>query len=63
MRPTLVSVLTLLLAGCATAPRDRAAEARGDGRGDGQATKELYWILQNQQRAPAPLPTPTPLLP
>lgn len=58
MRPTLVSVFTLLLAGCASSPRDTAADARRDERGYGQATKEQYWILQNQQRARAPLPTP-----
>ena len=64
MRPTLVSLLTLLLPGCATAPRDLAAEARGYERGYRQATKKQYWIIQNQQRAPAVIPSPaTPLLP
>jgi starvation-inducible outer membrane lipoprotein len=58
MRPTLVSVFTLLLAGCVTSPRDTAAEARGYERGYRQATKEQYWIIQNQQRAPAALPSP-----
>ena len=63
MRPLLFSLFTLLLTGCATSPRDTAAEARGYERGYRQATKEQYWIIQNQQRAPAPLPAPAPLLP
>lgn len=54
MRPTLFSLLTLLLAGCATTKRDTEAEARGYERGYRQATKEQYWIIQNQQRSASP---------
>ena len=61
MRSTLFSLFTLLLAGCATAKRDTEAEARGYERGYRQATKEQYWIIQNQQRsAPPAVTTPTP---
>ena len=63
MRTTLFSLFTLLLAGCATSRRDTEAEARGYERGYRQATKEQYWIIQNQQRAAPPAllnPTPTP---
>jgi hypothetical protein len=63
MRAPLVSLFMLLLAGCATAKRDTEAEARGYERGYRQATKEQYWIIQNQQRAAAPLPATPPLLP
>jgi len=63
MRTTLFSVFTLLLAGCATAKRDTAAEARGYERGYRQATKEQYWIIQNQQRAAPPALTNPPPAP
>jgi len=52
--------LLLLIAGCATPKRDADAEARGYERGYGQAVKEQYWIIQNQQRAPLPPPAPNP---
>ena len=59
MRPFTLSLLTLLLAGCTTPKRDAEAEARGYERGYRQATKEQYWIIQNQQRAnPPALPNP-----
>ena len=62
MRTMLFSLLTFLLAGCATSRRDTEAEARGYERGYRQATKEQYWIIQNQQRAaPSTLPNPTPI--
>ncbi len=63
MRTTLFSLFTLLLAGCATSKRDTEAEARGYERGYRQATKEQYWIIQNQQRSAPPAvtnPTPAP---
>jgi hypothetical protein len=55
----LLSLLTLLLAGCATSQRQADAEARGYERGYRQAIKEQYWIIQNQQRGVPPA-TPTP---
>jgi hypothetical protein len=55
----LFSLLTLLLAGCATPQRQADAEARGYERGYRQAIKEQYWIIQNQQRGVPPA-TPTP---
>lgn len=59
MRPFTLSLLTFLLAGCTTPKRDAAAESRGYERGYRQATKEQYWIIQNQQRAvPPALPNP-----
>ena len=60
MRPCcLITVLCLMLTGCATtAQREVAAEARGYERGYRQAVKEQYWIIQNQQRRPAPAPNP-----
>ncbi len=59
MRPRcLILLLCLALAGCATpsrlTEREAAAEARGYERGYGQAVKEQYWLIQNQQRRPAP---------
>ncbi len=54
----LILLLCLALAGCATparlTEREAAAEARGYERGFGQAVKEQYWLIQNQQRRPAP---------
>lgn len=59
MRRLLLSFFTLLLAGCATSQREADAEVRGYERGYGQATKEQYWIIQNQQRGtPPPANTP-----
>ncbi len=59
MRPErLVLIILLMLAGCATPKRDAEAEARGYERGYGQAVKEQYWIIQNQQRAPQPAAAP-----
>jgi len=53
MRSVIV-VLILISAGCATtAQREAAAEARGYERGYRQAVKEQYRIIQNQQRRPA----------
>ena len=53
MRP-LLWCSAILLTGCATTSRPTAreteAEARGFERGYGQAVKEQYWIIQNQQR-------------
>jgi hypothetical protein len=46
--------LLLTLAGCASpVRRESTAEARGYEHGYGQAVKEQYWIIQNQQRRPA----------
>ena len=54
----LIVLLGLALAGCATpariSDREAPAEARGYERGYGQAVKEQYWLIQNQQRRPAP---------
>ena len=54
----LIVLLGLALPGCATpariSDREAAAEARGYERGYGQAVKEQYWLIQNQQRRPAP---------
>lgn len=62
----LTLLLCLALAGCATparlAERETAAEARGYERGYGQAVKEQYWLIQNQQRRPTPA-EPTPAIP
>jgi len=63
MRTALFSLLTLLLAGCATSKRDTEAEARGYERGYRQATKEQYWIIQNQQRSASPAPANPPPAP
>lgn len=63
MRSTLFSLFTLLLAGCATSKRDTEAEARGYERGYRQATKEQYWIIQNQQRSAPPAVTNPPSTP
>lgn len=61
MRPErLLLSLFLLLAGCATPKRDAEADARGYERGYGQAVKEQYWIIQNQQRGRAATATPNP---
>lgn len=49
-----VLLCLLALAGCATPRRDMDAEARGYERGYGQAVKEQYWIIQNQQAAVPP---------
>lgn len=59
MRPRgLILCLCAILAGCTTpSAREVAAEARGFERGYGQAVKEQYWMIQNQQRPPA---TPAP---
>ena len=46
----LVLAMIFVLAGCATADREAAAEARGFERGYWQAVKEQYWRIQNQQR-------------
>ncbi|MDB6093708.1 MAG: hypothetical protein JWM32_1270 [Verrucomicrobia bacterium] len=43
-------VLVLLLAGCASPRIEKSAEEKGYARGYGQAVKEQYWIIQNQQR-------------
>jgi hypothetical protein len=55
---TLIVLLCLAFAGCATparlSDRETAAEARGYERGYRQAVKEQYWLIQNQQRRPAP---------
>ena len=55
----LIPLVYLGLAGCATparqSDRETAAEARGYERGYGQAVKEQYWLIQNQQRRPAPV--------
>ena len=57
----LILVVPFVLVGCATsAQRESAAEARGYERGYGQAVKEQYWIIQNQQRAAAQPPAPAP---
>ncbi len=63
MRTALFSLFMFLLAGCTTSKRDTEAEARGYERGYRQATKEQYWIIQNQQRAAPPAltnPSPAP---
>ena len=61
MRPRrLILALSLLLGGCISPSREAAAEARGFERGYGQAVKEQYWHLQNQQRQPSQSPAPTP---
>ena len=53
---TLIVLLCLAFAGCATparlSDRETAAEARGYERGYRQAVKEQYWLIQNQQRRP-----------
>jgi hypothetical protein len=53
-------LLLVLLAGCASPVREPAAGTRGYERGYGQAVKEQYWIIQNQQRTAAAPPPPTP---
>jgi len=63
MRTALFSLFMLLLAGCATSKRDTEAEARGYERGYRQATKEQYWIIQNQQRSAPPAPANPPPAP
>jgi uncharacterized protein YceK len=57
MRRLLLSLLALFFAGCATSRREADAEARGYERGYRQATKEQYWIIQNQQRGAPPATT------
>ena len=61
---TLIVLLCLAFAGCATparlSDRETAAEARGYERGYRQAVKEQYWLIQNQQRRPAPTEPTTP---
>lgn len=56
MRP-LLWCSAIFLTGCATTSRptsrETEAEARGFERGYGQAVKEQYWIIQNQQRQAA----------
>lgn len=59
----LIAILCLLLGGCVSASRETAAEARGFERGYGQAMKEQYWRLQDQQRQPAANPTTNPVKP
>ena len=55
----LLLILLLVLTGCASRPaKESEAERRAYERGYGQAVKEQYWILQNQQRAMTPAPTP-----
>ena len=54
MRLKVIFALMLLLTGCATARREKEAEARGYERGYAEAVKEQYWIIQRQQRTPAP---------
>lgn len=46
-----------------SASRETAAEARGFERGYGQAMKEQYWHLQDQQRRPTANPTTNPVKP
>lgn len=60
MRPSLILLLLLLLAGCTAPRREPDAEARAYERGYRQAVKEQYWIIQNQQRSPAIPATPNP---
>lgn len=58
MRPSLITLALLLLAGCASPRRETEAEARAYERGYRQAVKEQYWIIQHQQRAAAPAANP-----
>ena len=61
MRPErILFALLVIFSGCATPKRDAEAAARDYERGYGQAVKEQYWIIQNQQRAPLPPPAPNP---
>jgi hypothetical protein len=70
MRPErLLFALLVIFSGCATPKRDAEAAARDYERGYGQAVKEQYRIIQNQQRGrtataiPNPATTPTPTIP
>lgn len=61
MRPSLLGLLLLLLAGCASPKRENEEETRAYERGYRQAVKEQYWIIQNQQRNAVPaVKPPTP---
>lgn len=50
MRALSLSLLLLVLAGCATPRRDPVAEAQE--RAAGQAAKTRYWQIQDSQRQP-----------
>jgi hypothetical protein len=57
---SLTLFICLFVGGCASGPRESAAEARGYERGYRQAVKEQYWLIQNQQRGPAQAAAPNP---